>query len=153
MTQNAVDEKKSKLEALKARSADMDKREKELNSGKSGKGLRTILAMTRGKNPTEIQYEAFDESDSKSLPETTSEFLDITKVQDDKLLVSYLIEGYNSAAYSGASDPVNDFVEASWPPDFAKSFKAVVKSYAANNGLSIEDAVAVIKPVLVFSNK
>ena len=54
MTTVAEDAEKAKADALKARNADMEKREKELNVGKTGKGTRTFLGMTRGRNPQDF---------------------------------------------------------------------------------------------------
>lgn len=146
-------DKTEQKEALKARNADMEKREKELNAGKTGKGTRSFLGMTRGRNPQEIQYEAFDESQPDTLPKTLSEFMEVAKVQDEAVIVSYLIDGYNSAAYTTASDPVAEFVDASWPEDVQKQFRLVVRNYSNATGVSIEDAVALIKPGIVASQK
>ena len=41
----------AKAAAISARNADMEKREKELNAGKTGKGTRTFRGMTLGRNP------------------------------------------------------------------------------------------------------
>lgn len=146
MTQNAVDEKKAKAEANKLRSADMDKREKELNSSRTGKGKRIELAMTRGKNPQEIQYEAWDESQPDTLPKDLNEFMTLSKVEDEKEIVRRLILGDNEIAYTEASDPVAEYVEASWPEDVQKQFRFVIRNYSTGAKVSIEDAVAAIKP-------
>lgn len=153
MGSNEVNEKEAAKEALKARSADMAKREKALNEGRTGKGTRAFLGMTRGRNPQEIQYEAFDESLPDSLPKTLSEFMEVSKVNDEPTIVSYLIDGFNSAAYTAASDPVAEFVEASWDSDVQKQFRVVVRNYANATGVSIEDAVALIKPGIVAAQR
>src|ERR1035437_6538979 len=147
----ANDEKQAAKEALKARSKDMETRELALNAGKSGKGTRSFLGMTRGRNPQEIQYEAFDESQPDTLPKSLSEFMDVAKVSDEPTIVSYLIDGFNSAAYTNASDPVAEFVDASWDEDVQKQFRLVVRNYSNATGVSIEDAVALIKPGIVAS--
>ena len=72
MTETA-NEKQAEKEAKAARTKEMAEREKALNAGKSGKGTRTMLGMTRGRNPQEIQYEAFDESQPETLPKTLSQ--------------------------------------------------------------------------------
>src|SRR5712691_13040099 len=95
MVTTAEDTEKAKADALKARNEDMNKREKELNASKSGKGLRTFLGMTRGRNPQEIQYENWDDSQPDTLPVTLSEFMDLRKLTDEKDIVRRLILGDN----------------------------------------------------------
>ena len=151
MTANAEQTKDEKAEALKARNADMDKREKVLNEGKTGKGLRSFLGMTRGRNPLEIQFENWDESLPDTLPLTLSEFMDLRKVTDEKDIVRRLILGDNEILYTEASDPVAEYVESTWSDDVKKQFRLVVRNYATATGVSIEDAVALIKPGIVAS--
>lgn len=153
MTQAAVDDSKAKAEAIKKRSEDMDKREKELNASRTGKGTRIQLAMTRGKNSQEIQYEAFDRSQPETLPKDLGEFMDLTNVKDEPSIISYLIDGYNDAMYSEASDPVAEFVDPSWSDLVQKTFRTVVRNYATGVQVSIEDAVAIIKPGFTASQK
>lgn len=154
MTTNAEQIEKDKEAAIKARNADMEKREKELNAGKTGKGLRTFLGMTRGRNPVEIQYENWDESDSESLPTTLTEFMELRKaVSDEPGIVRRLILGDNEILYKEASDPVAEFVDSSWSEDVQKSFRVVVRNYAQHANVSIEEAVALIKPGIVASQK
>lgn len=152
-TSNEQSEKQAAKEALKAREKEMTAREEKLNEGKTGKGVRTFLGMTRGRNPQEIQYEAFDDSKPDTLPTTLSEFMEVAKVQDEKVIVGYLIDGFNSAAYTAASDPVAEFVDASWSDEVQKQFRLVVRNYSNATGVSIEDAVALIKPGIVASQK
>jgi hypothetical protein len=151
MTANAEQTKDEKAEALKARNADMDKREKVLNEGKTGKGLRSFLGMTRGRNPLEIQFENWDDSQPDTLPLTLSEFMDLRKVTDEKDIVRRLILGDNEILYTEASDPVAEYVESTWSDDVKKQFRLVVRNYATVTGISIEDAVALIKPGIVAS--
>jgi len=146
-----ANEKQAEKEAKAARTKDMETREKALNEGKTGKGTRTMLGMTRGRNPQEIQYEAFDESQKDTLPKTLSEFMEVAKVSDEPQIVLFLIDGFNSAAYTAASDPVAEFVDASWDDDVKKQFRLVVRNYSNATGVSIEDAVALIKPGIVKS--
>lgn len=146
-----VDEKEAAKEALKARAAEMEAEEKKLNEGRTGKGTRAFLGMTRGRNPQKIQYEAFDESQPDTLPKTLSEFMEIAKVSDEPTIVGYLLDGFNSAAYTAASDPVAEFVEPTWSEDVQKQFRLVVRNYSNATGVSIEDAVALIKPGIVKS--
>ncbi len=121
----------------------------ETNKTRDGKGTRLFVGQTRGKNPQIVTWEAFDEGDSASLPATIAEFVELTKAPDEKALVSYLVEGFNAAQYTAASDPVAEFVEASWPEEVQKGFRATVRMYAANTGVSIEDSASLIKPGIV----
>lgn len=155
MTAVAEDTAKEKAEAIKARNAEMEAREKKLNESRTGKGTRVFLGMTRGRGPQEIQYENWDDSQPDTLPTTLNELADIHKSRKqegdtaEKELVRRWILGDNEVLYSEASDPVNAFVEASWPDEYQKQFKLVVKNYAAALKLSIEDAANLIKPQFV----
>ena len=151
MTTTAEQTDAAKTAALKARNADMEAREKTLNAGKTGKGLRSFLGMTRGRNPQEIQYENWDESQADTLPLTLSEFMEVRKMTDEKDIVKRLILGDNDVLYSEASDPVAEFVDLSWSEDVQKQFRIVVRNYSNATGVSIEDAVALIKPGIVAS--
>jgi len=144
MTDEAKTEQELALEAAEAKAT-------ETNSARTGKGTRVKVGQTRGRNPQVISYEVFDESNPETLPKTLTEFMDISKVSDEQAIVSYLLDGYNSASYIMASDPVAEFVEASWPEEVQKQFRIVVRQYAAGAQVSIEDAVALIKPGIVKS--
>lgn len=149
MTQAALSEKEQKAELLKARTEDMDKREKELNKDKTGIGTRFFLAMTRGKNPVEIKYEAFDKEQPTTLPTDISSFLSTVGLDPSKNeneIVNLLIEGFNEVAYTSASDPLAEFVEDSWPTEAKAQFRLVVRNYSRGASVSIEDAVTLIKP-------
>lgn len=152
-----MSEKEQKAADLKARSAEIEAEEKRLNEGRTGKGLRSFIGMSRGRNPQKVQYEGFDESKTDTLPKTLSEFMAITGIDKmtgdtgEALIVSYLVDGFNSAAYTAASDPVAEFVESSWSDDVQKQFRLVVRNYSNATGVSIEDAVALIKPGIVKS--
>jgi len=142
MTDVQKTEQEIALEAAEAKAV-------ETNSTRSGKGTRVKVGQTRGRNPQVITYEHFDESKPDTLPTTLSEFMDLAKVSEEPMLVSYLIDGFNSANYTAASDPVAEFVEASWPDEIQKQFRIVVRNYANATGSSIEDAVALLKPGIV----
>lgn len=150
-----LNDKEAKKEANKVRTAAMEAKEKELNTGRTGKGTRAAVSMTRGKGSTEVVYEAFDTNQSDTLPKDLAEFMELAglnKLQSaeaEKLLVSYAIDGFNSDAYAVASDPIAEFVEPNWPPDLATRFKLAVRNYAGATNSSVEDAVAVIKPGIV----
>jgi hypothetical protein len=148
----AEDVEKAKAETIKARNTDMEKREKELNAGKTGKGTRTFLGMTRGRNPIEIQYEQWDEAAKDSLPVTLSDVIEIHKSRGqegdaaEKDIVRRWVLGDNDLLYAEASDPISEFVDKSWPDDVQKQFRLVVRNYSVGCSVSIEDAVAIIKP-------
>lgn len=122
---------------------------KEVNDSRTGKGTRVRVGMTRGRNPQVISFENFDDSKPDTLPATLSEFMELTKIQDETLIVSHLIDGFNAAQYTAASDPVAEFVEPTWDDETKKQFRIVVRNYASSTECSIEDAVALIKPGIV----
>lgn len=130
----------------------VDSKDKEGNAIKVfPKGLLLRAGMTRGKNPQVISYEAFDLSQPETLPVSLEEFMALTETKDEKILVSYLIDGFNDSQYTQASDPIAEYVEASWPEDVQKQFRLVVRNYSNATKVSIEDAVALIKPGIVAS--
>jgi len=133
--------------------AEMQTKVDESNKARTGKGTRLRVGQTRGKNPQVITWEAFDESAPDTLPKTLSEFMEVSKVQDEPLIVSYLIAGYNDAQYTAASDPIAEFVNPAWSDDVQKQFRLVVRNYSNATGVSIEDAVALIKPGIEASQK
>lgn len=136
------DQKTAQELALEAK----EKEVKEINDKRSGKGTRVRVGQTRGRNPQIITFEAFDESKPDTLPTSLSEFMELAKTDDEKLIVGYLVDGYNSASYTTASDPIAEFVEASWPEEMQKGFRLAIRSYSVNAGVSVEDAVALLKP-------
>lgn len=151
MTTTAEQTQADKDAAIAARNAAMAAKEVKLNEGKTGKGLRVFLGMTRGRNPQEIQYENWDDTQPDTLPTTLSEFMDLRKVSDEKDIVRRLILGDNEILYKEASDPVSEYVDTSWPEDVQRQFRLVVRNYANATGVTIEDAVALIKPGIVAS--
>src|SRR5882672_12657244 len=144
-------EKEAKAEALKARTAEIEREEKDLNKDRTGKGTRAMISMSRGRNPVKVTYGAFDESKPETLPVDLAEFMDLSKINEEKEIIALPIDGFNSASYTTASDPVAEFVEPTWPDDVQKAFRLVVRNYATNAQVSIEDAVALIKPGIVAS--
>ena len=146
-------EQKAAKERLSAEVKAAEEKATAENATRSGKGTRVSVGMTRGRNPQVISFEEFDDVLPETLPTTLSEFMEVAKVQDEKLIVEYLIDGFNSAQYTQASDPVAEFVDATWPEEVQKAFRLVVRNYAANANVSIEDAVALIKPGIVASQK
>jgi hypothetical protein len=157
MTTTAEQTDAEKKAALAARTAEMAAREVKLNAGKTGKGTRTSLGLTRGRNPQEIQYENWDETQPETLPTSFTEFMHLTggdklsEAEGEAFVVRRLILGDNEILYKEASDPIAEFVDKTWPEEIQKMFKAVVKNYSGSANVSIEDAVALIKPGIVAS--
>lgn len=157
MTSVAEQTEAEKDAAIKARSEAMEKEEIALNANRTGKGTRVFLSMTRGRNPQKVQYENWDVSLPETLPTTLSEFMTLTGIDKmpgntgEEAIVRRLILGDNELNYKEASDPIAEFVEASWPLDVQKQFKLVVRNYANATKVSIDDAVALIKPGIVKS--
>lgn len=139
--------------ALETAREALDAKAAEENKARTGKGTRVKVGSTRGKNPQAIVFEAFDEALPDTLPLTLSEFMEVTKIQDEAVIVSFLIDGFNANSYSQASDPVAEYIDATWPDDVQKQFRLVVRNYANATGVSIDDAVALIKPGIVASQK
>lgn len=127
----------------KQKSADED------NDTRTGVGLRVRVGQTRGRNPMVISWEAFDESQTKTLPTGIQNFMEVTKVKDEPTLVSFLISGYNDAAYTAASDPLAEYVENTWSPEAQNQFRLVVRNYSRGANVSLDEAVALIKPGFV----
>jgi hypothetical protein len=146
------------VEAQTPRELEVARKEAEAeitNKARTGVGVRVRVGQTRGKNPLVITWEAFDESQPATLPTSIQQFMDITGVKDEPTLVSYLITGANDAAYTAASDPLAEYVDPTWPPDSQVQFRLVVRNYSRGANVSLEDAVALIKPGFVaqFSKK
>jgi hypothetical protein len=143
-----------KAEAKSEREVALENKEKELaeiNGKREGKGVRLRVGQTRGKNPQIVVWEAFDLAQPATLPGSLTEFMDLTKTTDETLIVGYLLDGYNDAMYTAASDPIAEYVEASWPEEIQKNFRVAVRNYSTAVGCSIEDSVALIKPGIVKS--
>lgn len=144
MTEAAKTEQEIAIEAAEAKA-------NETNKTRTGKGTRLKVGQTRGRNPMVITFEQFDESLPDTLPKTLGEFMEVSKISDENTIVSFLIDGFNSASYVASSDPVSEFVDQTWDDDVKKQFRIVVRNYATATGSSIEDAVALIKPGIVKS--
>lgn len=132
--------------SLELKREELEAAAKTENDSRKGKGTRIKVGSTRGKNPQAISFEQFDLSQPETLPSTLAEFMEIAKVSDEPTILGFLLDGYNDAQYTAASDPVAEFVDASWPDDIQKQFRLVVRNYANATGVSIEDAVTLIKP-------
>lgn len=137
------------VEATSARELEVERKQKEAeatNKARTGKGTRVKVGSTRGKNPQVIQFEAFDESQPDTLPTSVAEFAEITKTPDEKLLVEYLITGYNDAQYTQASDPVAEYLNPMWDGETVLQFRTAVRNYSRGAEVPIEDAAALLKP-------
>ncbi len=136
-------------EERSAKEIELEAKQKEAdaaNAQRTGVGVRVRVGQTRGKNPMVITWEAFDESKPETLPTSIQQFMEVTSVKDEPSLVSYLIGGYNDAAYTAASDPLAEYVNPAWPQDAQTQFRLVVRNYSRGANVSLEDAVTLIKP-------
>lgn len=115
------------------------------NGKRAGKGTRLRYGMTRGKGSLPIKWEAFDESKPDTLPNTLEEFISIVKATKDNLL-EWAIVGYNDAQYTAASDPIAEHVNPVWDDDTKSQFRLVVRNYSKATGVSIDEAVTLVKP-------
>ena len=139
MTAEAKSQQETELETAQALA-------KEENEKRSGLGTRIRVGQTRGRNPMVISYEQFDESLPDTIPQTVESFMEVTKVTKNADLAERLWRGHNEILYTAASDPLSEFVEASWPDDAKAQFRLVVRNYSRGANVSLEEAVALIKP-------
>ncbi len=125
----------------------------EVNKSRSGVGPRLRVGMTRGKNPQVITFEQFDESQPDTLPKSVEQFMGLTingvQQNTDGLLNDYLIRGFNDASYEAASDPLAEYVVGKWEPLVQSTFRQAVRNYSRGLGISLEDAVDIIRPGFV----
>lgn len=117
----------------------------EKNAALKGVGKRFKVGSTRGKNPTIITFEVLDESQPDTLPKSVQEFME-TITSDQKVLLEYLIRGFNEASYEAASDPLAEYVSPVWTPEVALTFRTAVRNYSKGLGIELEDAVNIIRP-------
>jgi hypothetical protein len=137
------------VEATSPRELEVARKELEAtaeNAKRTGVGTRIRVGQTRGKNPMVISWEAFDESKPETLPATIAAFMEVTNVKDEPSIVGFLIAGLNDANYTAASDPLAEFVDLTWSPEAQTQFRLVVRNYSRGANVSLEDAVALIKP-------
>jgi hypothetical protein len=116
------------------------------NATRTGVGTRLMVGQTRGKGTMVIKYEKFDETQPATLPTSIQQFMDVTKVKDEPSIVERLILGHNELLYTAASDPLAEFVEDTWPDEAKTQFRLVVRNYSRGASVSLDDAVALIKP-------
>lgn len=120
---------------------------KTVNAGRTGKGLRQAVSSTRGRNVMPVTYESFDTDEAATLPESLAEFMELSGINDEAQIVSFLITGFNDNSFRVASDPVAEFVNLSWPAEVQKSFKDSVKTLIKSGVFAdVESAVSAIKP-------
>lgn len=116
--------------------------------------LTVAKGKTRGKNPREIEYQKFDLEKVDSLPKTLAEFMEVTKTlnndkpysQDD--LLGFVIDGFNAAQYSAASDEIGEFIPDSWDKETQAQFRLAVRNTSKMAGLDIETVVNMLKPAV-----
>lgn len=149
MTQAAQASKEEIKAAQKAKEAADAAYEKEQNKDRTGKGTRVTVGYTRGRSTTRIEYESFDLQSPDTLPTSLKEFYELTAKfgsSDEPTALAWMIDGFNSTQYANASDPISEFVDASWPDEIQKNFRLAVRNFSNGAQLSIEDAVKLIKP-------
>jgi len=103
---------------------------------------------TRGKNPREIEYDAFDLEVPENLPKTQAEFMEVTGVKGEVEIVSLLIDGFNASQYSAASDEIGEFIKDEWNKEYQTQFRATIRNYSKMTGQSIEDTVKLLMPAI-----
>jgi hypothetical protein len=130
----------------------------EANSKRTGRGTRLQVGQTRGKNPQIVVWEAFDESKPDTMPDTVDSFYKLTGVlesgtpaQQEATLVSWLVDGYNAAQYTAASDPIAEHINPAWDLDMQKQFKIAIRNYtltmqSVNPNYTLDEAVTLLKP-------
>ena len=137
------------VEASSPQDLEFERKSKEVdatNATRKGVGTRMKIGKTRGKGSMVVTWEAFDDAKPETLPTSIQQFMDITNVKDEPSLVNFLIAGYNDESYTAASDPLAEYVEPTWPPEAQTQFRLVVRNYSRGASVSLEDAVALIKP-------
>jgi len=109
-------------------------------SEKSGK--------TRGKNPRDIKYLAFDLEKTDTLPKDMKTFMAVTKTTSEADLLDYAIGGYNDSQYSAASDEIGEFIDDAWDKEYQNQFRLTVRNFSKLSGKSIEDTVTMVMPAV-----
>lgn len=110
--------------------------------------LVTKKGKTRGKNPRDIEYEAFDLEKQESLPKDMKEFMEVTKVTTEPELVELLINGFNDAQYSAASDEIGEFINDAWDKEYQAQFRLTIRNFSKISGKTIEETVVMLKPAI-----
>lgn len=107
--------------------------------------LVTKKGRTRGKNPRDIEYQAFDLEQPDSLPKSMAEFSEVTKVTEEKDFLELLIAGFNDSQYSAASDEIGEYVQDYWDKDYQNQFRLTVRNFSKISGKTIEETVDMLK--------
>lgn len=110
--------------------------------------LTVAKGRTRGKNPRDIEYEKFDLEQPDTLPKTIKEFMEVTKVDKEPELVELLVNGFNDAQYSAASDEIGEFINDAWDKDYQAQFRLTVRNFSKISGKSVEEVVGMLKPAI-----
>jgi len=103
---------------------------------------------TRGKNPRKIEYEAFDLEKPETLPVSITEFMEVTGVKDQNEIVALLVDGFNAAQYSAASDEIGEFINDAWDKDTQAQFRLAVRNMMKLTGFEVEQVVNMLKPAI-----
>lgn len=122
-------------------------------------GTRTVKltlaeGSTRGKNPRKITYNKFDLEKPENLPVNLTEFLEATKESNgnkaftEKEMLDFVIDGFNLASYSAASDEIGEFIPDAWDKETAAQFRLAVRNTSKLAGFSIEDTVKMLLPAV-----
>lgn len=118
-----------------------------VNATREGVGVRLAAGSTRGKGSVVISWEEFPLDKPELLPKSLKEFIDITKVSQETLLV-YALEGFNTIAQRTASDPIAEFINPTWDDETQTQFRISVRSTSKNTGMSIEEVANMLKPLV-----
>jgi hypothetical protein len=108
--------------------------------------LVTKKGKTRGKNPRDIEYQAFDLEQPNTLPTTQAEFMEATGLNKQEDIVSLLVDGFNLQAYSAASDEIGEYINDEWDKETQNQFRLAVRNMSKLTNQSIEDTVTMLKP-------
>jgi hypothetical protein len=136
---NATEQTDEKVNPFKAE-ADAE------NAKRTGVGFRVFYGYTRGRGTQPIKWEAFDTDKPETLPTSPQQLSEVTKVTDGKLLLQFMIDGCNDYMYRQASDPIAEFVNPAWDDETKLRFRNVIRNYSVTAEVSIEEAVALMKP-------
>lgn len=103
---------------------------------------------TRGRNPRDIEYQAFDVENPDSLPKTMEEFVQVTGKGSLEELLEYLVAGFNYSAYSAASDEIGEFVKDEWSKEYQAQFRITIRNFSKVSQQSIEEVVEMLMPAI-----
>lgn len=110
--------------------------------------LTTAKGKTRGKNPRDIEYKKFDLEQPETLPKTLAEFMEVTGVKAQDEILSYVIDGFNAAQYSAASDEIGEFIPDHWDKETSNQFRLAVRNTSKLANLDIETVVKMLMPAV-----